>query len=265
MSQLISFIKKYPVLLRTARFAHRWLNPIYKQPVTGWFGYARLLADWRKYCAAGGRARLIEFYPCLADRTKTTPIDPQYFYQAVWAFKKISSQLAGVHVDVGSEVGFVGMLSTIINVEFVDIRPLPVHLDNLVCRKGSIVELPYPDASVESASSMHVIEHIGLGRYGDPIDPDGSRKACRELARILAAKGSLYVSIPIGSPRVKFNGLRVFSVDEILGYFQGLTLKEMAMVDNFGKFHWKVDPEKIAFDEQAGEDFALGCFHFVKS
>lgn len=264
MSKLTAFIKRHPVLLCSARFTYRWLQPLYRQPVTGWAGYLRLFADWRKYLAAGGQARLIDFYPCLADRTQTTPIDPQYFYQAVWAAGKIRSNAARLHVDVGSEVNFVGMLSTMVPVEFVDIRPLPVEVENLSCRKGSIVALPYADASVASVSSMHVLEHIGLGRYGDPIDPEGTHKGCRELARILAPVGSLYVSIPIGIPRVKFNGLRVFSVQEIFNYFRGLELADMAFVDNFGRFYSRVDPGNITFDEQAGADFALGCFHFVK-
>lgn len=264
MSKLTVFIKRHPALLGGARFAYRWLQPLYRQPVAGWAGYLRLFADWRRYRAAGGQARLADFYPCLADRTQTTPIDPQYFYQAVWATGKIRAAAARLHVDVGSEVNFVGMLSTMLPVEFVDIRPLPVEVENLTCRKGSIVSLPYADASAASVSCMHVLEHIGLGRYGDAIDPEGTHKGCRELARILAPGGSLYVSIPIGTPRVKFNGLRVFSVEEILAYFRGLDLADMAFVDNFGRYHPRVDPGNIAFDERAGTDFALGCFHFVR-
>jgi SAM-dependent methyltransferase len=264
VSQVTTFIKKHPALLRTARTTFRWLNPIYRQPLRSWPGYVRLFADWRKYCAAGGKARIADFYPCLADRTQTTRFDPQYFFQAIWAFKNITARSPRVHVDIGSEVSFVGILSTATQVEFVDIRPLPVQLENLVCKAGSIVELPYADSSVESASSMHVLEHIGLGRYGDTIDPEGTLKACRELVRILAPGGSLYVSIPVGTPRVKFNGLRIFSVKEVLEYFRGLNLVEMSLVDNFGQYHSAVDPESILFDEETAQDFALGCFHLSK-
>jgi hypothetical protein len=33
---------------------------------------------------------------------------------------------------------------------------------------------------------MHVVEHVGLGRYGDALDPKGDARACAELARVLA-------------------------------------------------------------------------------
>lgn len=252
------------MLLAFARPVYRWLRPIYQQPLTSWYGYLRLFSDWLKYRAAGGEARLSEFYPCLADRTQTTPFDPQYFYQTAWAVRKIAATPARFHVDIGSDTTFVGALSALLEVEFVDIRPLPVELENLTCRAGSIVALPYADSSVASVSCMHVLEHIGLGRYGDVVDPDGTRKGCRELARVLAPGGSLYVSIPIGTPRVKFNGLRVFAVQEILEYFSDLRLENLAFIDNFGKFHPTVIPTEIIYEERAGADFALGCYHFMK-
>lgn len=261
---LKQFIRGNPKLLRMARHLQRWSLPLYQQPITGWFEYIRFFNDWRRYRAAGGIAYLKDFYPCLADRTQETPIDPQYFYQAVWGFSKILPQMPDIHVDVGSDVKFVGMLSAAVKVEFVDIRPLPVQLANLACRQGTILKLPYPDASVRSISSMHVIEHIGLGRYGDPIDPDGSHKACAELERVLIQSGYLYISAPIGKPRVQFNGQRVFSIEEICNFFAGLRLVEMALVDNYGKFHPNIIPESIVYDEKSGLDYALGCFVFTK-
>lgn len=169
-----------------------------------------------------------------------------------------------IHVDVGSDVKFVGMLSAAVKVEFVDIRPLAVQLENLECRQGTILKLPYPDASVQSISSMHVIEHIGLGRYGDPIDPEGTRKACDELERVLIHGGYLYISAPIGRPRTQFNGQRVFSIDEICSFQPRLRLVEMALVDNHGVFHRNITPESVVYDEENGLDYALGCFVFTK-
>jgi len=258
------FIRGNPKLLRLARHSQRWLRPLYAQPIRGWFEYIRFFNDWRRYRAAGGVAYLKDFYPCLADRTQETPIDPQYFYQAAWGASKIWSQMPHMHVDVGSDVKFVGMLSAAVKVEFVDIRPLPVQLENLTCRQGTILDLPYADSSVQSISSMHVIEHIGLGRYGDPIDPEGTRKACAELARVLIQGGRLYLSAPLGMPRIQFNGQRVLSIGEICTFLPGLSLVEMALVDNHGKFHPNIAPEHVVYDEKSGLDYALGCFVFTK-
>ena len=264
MSKLTAFIKRHPALLRSARFAYRWLQPLCRQPITGWAGYVRLFTDWRKYRAAGGQARLADFYFCLEDSTRETPFDPQYFYQAVWAFSKIHQAAPAIHVDVGSDVKFVGMLSAVTMVEFVDIRPLPAQLENLQCRAGSLLSLPYETGSVHSLSSMHVLEHVGLGRYGDPIDPGGMKKACAELQRVLAPGGQIYVSVPVGRPRVQFNAHRVLALAEVIGFFNGLTLVETAFVDNHGRYHPSIRPEEMCFDERGGSDYALGCFHFVK-
>jgi len=66
----------------------------------------------------------------------------------------------------------------------VDIRPIDVSLDNLFFVKGSILNLPFRNNSIESISSLCVVEHIGLGRYGNVIDPYGSEKAIKELKRV---------------------------------------------------------------------------------
>ncbi len=255
-----------PQLLPIAYFLMRWLGPFFRSPVSAVLGYARFFRDFLRYRQLGGVANLSEAYPCLFDRTTTTSIDTQYFYQMIWAGKKIRETLPDTHVDVGSDVKFVGMLSVISKVIFVDIRPLMVDVEGLECREGSILALPFSDHSVFSLSSLHVVEHIGLGRYGDPLDPNGSERACRELSRVLAPGGTLYVSVPVGQPRIQFNGQRVFSVKEILDCFSDLFLVAMAMVDANGKYHSYVDPQYASELACASGrlDYSLGCFVFCR-
>jgi SAM-dependent methyltransferase len=71
----------------------------------------------------------------------------------------------------------------------VDIRPVDIAVEGFVF--GSVLALPFPNASQASLSSVCVIEHIGLGRYGDELDPRGSEKAAAELTRVLAPRGDL--------------------------------------------------------------------------
>ena len=73
-------------------------------------------------------------------------------------------------VDVGSTALLVGIISQCIPTISIDVRPLPVSLPGLICKYGTITDLPFEDATVEFLSSMCVIEHVGLGRYGDTID-----------------------------------------------------------------------------------------------
>lgn len=264
MFKLKNTIRANPDLLWLARRVHRWLRPIFAQPITGWIEYIRFINNWRRYRAAGGVASVKEFYPCLVDRTQDTPIDPQYFYQAAWAMSAIFQMRPNQHVDIGSDVKYVGMLSAITKVVFVDIRPLQVTLKNLECRSGSVTNLPFLTDSLESISSLHVIEHVGLGRYGDPINPLGPEEACAELKRVLATGGILYVSFPLGTPRVQFNGHRIFAPQEVRKLFDGLILIKSALIDNYGHFVPEFDLNNVKFDEAHGQEFALGCFAFKK-
>jgi len=207
-----------------------------------------------------------DFWPCLFDRSAHTGIDAHYFYQSLWAFRKIHERNVGTHVDIGSQVQFVGLLTTISHVVFLDIRPLSIVIPNYQGLASSVLALPFGDQSIHSVSSLHVIEHIGLGRYGDPIDPNGSAKAAQEIVRVLAPGGHAYISVPVGRPRVQFNGQRVFTAADVLKLFNGLDLVEMAVVDASGKLHDDVKPESADISEVGqGSDFGLGLFGFEKA
>ena len=214
--------------------------------------------DYRAYKNKSNE-KFSESFPCLYDKTALTGIDPHYFYQGVWAFKKILDQKPLKHIDIGSKIDFVGYLSTIAQVCFVDIRPpKSIMLDHFSAINGSFTDLPFKDKSIESLSCLHVAEHIGLGRYGDALDPDGTKKACSELKRVLRPKGNLYFSVPIGEPAVHFNGHRIHSATQILQYFHPLALKELSAVFDDGTFHQNVSLQAFEYSE-----YACGLFHFT--
>jgi hypothetical protein len=165
-----------------------------------------------------------------------------------------------LHVDVGSNVKFVGFTTAITKVQFVDIRPLDVqYLDNFENVKGSILEMPYDSNTLESISCLHVAEHIGLGRYGDPLDPQGTMKAAKELTRCLAKGGHLLFSLPVGKPRLCFNAHRIHSPHQILDYFSGLKLLELSGSDDQKRFIENID---IGVLENA--EYACGMFWFTR-
>jgi len=197
--------------------------------------------------------------PRFNDNTPTTPFDAHYFYQGIWAFEKIKESGVNGHVDIGSEIRWVGLLSTITKVTFIDIRPFKTDLTNLLVKKGNILNMPYDNNSVNSLSCLHVAEHIGLGRYGDKLDAEGTKKACRELQRILAVKGKLYFSVPIGEQKTYFNAHRVHSLKTIIEYFKDLKLIELSGVTDSGRFI-----ENIDFDLLEKSKYALGMFLFMK-
>ena len=171
----------------------KWTNPFFdlRQSIMAFPNYIIFFNDLRKYrkMSDAEPVKIKDMYPCIHDNTSSTGFDSHYFYQDIWAFKNILQNKAPNHVDIGSRLIYVGMLSTITKVTFIDIRPLHATLNNLKSKYGTILDLPYKDNSVNSISCLHVAEHIGLGRYGDPLDPHGTIKAINELKRVLALGG----------------------------------------------------------------------------
>jgi SAM-dependent methyltransferase len=184
----------------------------------------------------------VEYYPCLLDNVMFTPLDPTYFFQDSWAAKHIFS-LAPDHLyDVGSSAKTIGILSQFTPITMVDIRPLTLTLPNLFFIEGSILELPFEDSSIGFLSSLCVIEHIGLGRYGDPIDPFGSEKAIAEIKRVLKIGGVFLFSVPVDSEnKVYFNAHRAFTREYVLELFDDFQLLDekyhygQKMYDSYSK------------------------------
>ncbi|WP_049771354.1 DUF268 domain-containing protein [Anaeromyxobacter dehalogenans] len=189
--------------------------------------------------------------PRVGEDTATTPVDPIYFYQDAWAFQRIVAAHPPSHVDVGSHHKFVALLSRVVRLTMVDIRPLELPLDGLLFREGSILSLPFEDGSIPSLSSLCVIEHIGLGRYGDPLDPLGHEKAVAELKRVLARGGDLYVSVPVrDGNRVHFNAHRAFDEAYFLSLLAPLEVVDRAYIH--GSRLVPVRPPRAD---------AVGCYH----
>jgi SAM-dependent methyltransferase len=253
------FKKNY---LNFAYFVYRWIQPILDPikllSLPKYFGF---IGDWIKYSRMkeAEHISLLDTYPCLYEKTKTTKFDRHYFYQDIWAFRRIYESKVVHHIDVGSRIDFVGFLSSITKVTFVDIRPLEATLENFESIKGDIQSLPFEDNSIQSLSCLHVAEHVGLGRYGDSLNPLGTKKSCQELSRVLAKGGNLYFSLPIGKPKVCFNAHRIHSSNQILQYFDGLKLVEFSGVDDKGLFRENIDID--AFEDA---DYTCGLFWFKK-
>jgi len=243
---------------------YRWIDPLFDplkimRAVPEYVGFFR---DWIRYSKLpeSEPIELQNTYPCIHDKTQTTAFDAHYFYQDIWAFKKINAAKPDNHVDVGSRVDFVGFLTAVTKVVFIDIRPLMVTLENFDSRKGNILSMPFANNSVSSLSCLHVAEHIGLGRYGDPLVPLGTKKACEELSRILAVNGNLYFSVPVGKPRLCFNAHRIHSPNQIIEYFINLELVEFSGVDDKGNFKRNIDTSHLE-----DSSYACGLFQFTKT
>jgi SAM-dependent methyltransferase len=208
---------------------------------------------------SGGVLRAEDDYPQLHDRTQGSPFDPHYTYQDAWAARCVSEFAPDEHVDVGSRITFVLGLAAFVPVTFIDLRPLDVQIPGLSSRAGSLLDLPYADRSVTSLSSLHVIEHVGLGRYGDDLDPAGTTKAAAELARVLAPGGQLLVGVPVGRPRTAWNAHRVLDPEAVVDAFPELELSGFSGVDDDGRYHPLLAPRDLA-----GANWSCGLYRFKR-
>lgn len=76
--------------------------------------------------------------------------------------------------------------------------------------------------NIESISSLCALEHFGLGRYGDDINPEGCFEAFNSIQRVLAPGGRAYIAVPIGKEHVEFDAHRIFYASTIVNSFSGM-------------------------------------------
>ncbi len=212
-------------------------------------GGDRLPLDWQ------------DRYPCLDDDTGSTLFDKHYTYHTAWAARVLARSRPEVHVDIGSMLHFSTLVSAFIPFRFLDYRPAEVTLPGLEVGSCNLQALEMPDQSVQSLSCMHVVEHVGLGRYGDTLEPNGDLLAMAELQRVLAPGGSLLFVVPVGAPKIMFNAHRIYSRQQILDQFDELTLVEFTLIP-------MTRPEGLMVDatnqDADAETYGCGCYWFSR-
>ena len=222
-----------------------------------------ILVDYFKFKSVDIRPRFKnqakDFYPQIKDKTIKTGFDTHYVYHTSWAARKVREINPEFHTDISSSLYFSGLVSAFIPVKFYDYRPADLKLSNLESFAGDLMKLPFDNNSVNSLSCMHTIEHIGLGRYGDPMDPVGDLKAALELKRVLAKDGSLLFVTPVGKPKIEFNAHRIYSYEMIMEMFESLKLVEFSLVTDSGDFIEQANPDIVK-----AQKYGCGCFWFKK-
>ncbi len=208
--------------------------------------------------------KLSDLYPQVKDKTIGTNFDRHYVYHTSWAARVLYETRPQKHIDISSSLFFSGIVSAFVPIEFYDYRPADLRLSNLKSQHGDLMNLPFENESVNSLSCMHTIEHVGLGRYGDPLDPDGDIKACKELSRVLEKDGSLLFVTPIAeNPKIEWNAHRIYSYQQVLDLFPELKLKEFSLIPEAESKGGLIRNAEISLIK--GEKYACGCFHFVKN
>lgn len=208
--------------------------------------WRRLYDTLREWRAAGGIIDI--WHPISKDFGENAGVmRGHYFHQDLLVARLINTHNPTRHVDIGSRIdGFVAHVASYRKIEVLDIRPWQksVH-DNIVFTQADLTK----DVNLgdfDSISCLHALEHFGLGRYGDSVDPNGHVKGLSNITQALSSQGRLYISFPISnSPRVEFNAHRVFTPSWILDRPEVkacFTLVRFDFVDDSGDLHTNKQP-----------------------
>jgi hypothetical protein len=170
-------------------------------------------------------------------------------------------------VDVGSRIdGFVAHVASFREIEIIDVRPLTAEIRNVTSRQ---LDLMHPALDMadycDSLSCLHALEHFGLGRYGDPVDYYGYRKAWQNFHQILSAGGVFHFSVPIGPQRVLFDGHRVFSIPFLRQMIDAwYVIEGFVYVDDHGRLVTNVDLGGPEASNNFGCQYGCGVFELRK-
>lgn len=212
---------------------------------------------------------LINIYPILNEREEQAGImNGHYFHQDLYVARKIFESNPTKHLDIGSRIdGFVAHVASFREIELIDIRDIKSTVKNIRFRKADLMQLPEDlIESYDSISSLHAIEHFGLGRYGDPIDYWGHLKAIQNITAILKPGGVFYFSVPIGHQRIEFNAHRVFSINYLLKIFsKNYRIISFSFIDENGDFHEDVTLNSTLIDNDFGCSYGCGIFLLEKN
>lgn len=160
-----------------------------------------------------------------------------YFFQDLWGAQLIYHHNPAKHYDIGSRLdGFIAHLLTFRDsVTMIDIRPLPNPIPGIEFIQADATNLSnIEDESLESLSALCSLEHFGLGRYGDPIDPEACFKAFQAIQKKVMAGGFVYISVPVGKEHLEFNAHRIFYAKTIVESFDQMELVEYSATDGKG-------------------------------
>lgn len=254
---------------------YRTLSSLSIQPkliaasMKGWPHFRRDLREIKRQLKNNPDFKIEILYPVLRERFETNgDLKSHYFHEDLLVARRVFENRPQKHVDVGSRVdGFVAHVASFREIEVFDIRPQKAIVKNIQFVTTDFMNVPTSlHDYADSLSSLNVIEHFGLGRYGDPIDVNGHLKGLDNMTKVLQKGGKFYFSTPIGPQRIEFNAHRVFSVEYLLKILKpDYKIDFFSFVDDQGNLHENVELTQEKIRNNFGCQFGFGIFEMTKA
>ena len=222
----------------------------------------------RQAKASGVTLPFGKFYLFLDERDADSgSTSGHYFHQDLLVANRIFQNSPERHVDIGSRIdGFVAHVAAFRKIEVVDLRPMSTWIPNIIFKQADFMHnnlnlINYCD----SVSSLHAIEHFGLGRYGDKLDYSGHLKGLNNIYRMLKEGGKFYFSVPIGKQRIEFNAHRVFAVKYLIEILEEkYRIDSFSYVNDDGELFRDIPLIPEEFENSYGCKYGCGIFELTK-
>lgn len=228
--------------------------------------FKRFTKEANAFIAQGGK--IDSFAPRLFDyEAESGTMSGAYFHHDLLIAQSIFLKSPKSHVDIGSRIdGFVAHVASFREIVIFDIREFSQsdHPNIVFHQVDFMNHLKIPTNYADSVSCLNTLEHFGLGRYNDPLDPNGHIKGFHNLVSILKIKGTMYVSIPVSmKPKLHFNSHRIFHPNEIFTWVPNenkMKLERFDYVNDQGRLYKNMEIDKIPWEDEMGH----GIYTFTK-
>lgn len=136
----------------------------------------------------------------------------------------------------GKEIGVIGSASPWYEAVVLSFGGKPTSIDyNPIFTNHPLLETMTVDEYENNPKqfdlllSISTLEHTGLGRYGDPLNPDGDIEWMQQAKSMLKRGGLLILALPVGKDRLFWNAHRQYGEKRLKKLFDGWDV-----IDTFG-------------------------------
>ncbi|MDC3396800.1 DUF268 domain-containing protein [Candidatus Pelagibacter sp.] len=224
----------------------------------------KYIQDYFLYKKLGGKVK--NFYPILEDfNVSAGNIKNHLFHADLLTSQNVFKNNPSKHLDIGSRIdGVVAQIASFRKLDVFDIREIDIkpHQNINFLKKDIIQNDEMHDyEKYDSISSIGCIAHVGLGRYGDKIDPEGYKKAIKSISNLSKNDCYVYILTPVGNEGVEFNAHWIFNPSKIIDEFKihNFNLEAFHLINDEGDLELNAK-----LDNTKNLNFGGGYFIFKK-